>query len=144
MKVGIKIALALVAGFFTINNTAQAQKVNDKELKKNVAPVANSINYITKLEPLSYEYDHNKYKQLSLPDGQQFGFMADDVKQVLPGVITRDNKWVSAGKNNQRAITTEHVDLEKIVPLLVGAIKEQQAQIEKLQADISTLKANSK
>ena len=143
MKNGIKVAMAIVAGAFTIN-VAKAQSVSDKDLKKNIEPVTNSVSTIAKLEPLSYEFDNSKDTRLNLPAGRNYGFIAEDVKQVVPEVVRTSNKWITVGKNNQRAITTTTVDLQELVPLLVGAVKEQQAQIEKLKQEVETLKAKVK
>lgn len=136
----IGVALATIAGIITLN-TASAQTVSDKQLKKNAEPVKNSLNYINQLEPLKFEFDNQKYKQLNLPAGTQYGFAADDVKLVLPELVTKDYKWYTAGKNNQRTVTTGAVDYEKLIPLLVGAIKEQQAEINELRAHIQQLKS---
>ncbi|MGY3214140.1 tail fiber domain-containing protein [Mucilaginibacter sp. HD30] len=140
IKAGI-IMPAIVALFLACNTkAAQAQQLSDKEIKKNTTPVSNSLAALSRLEPVTYEFNRDQFKQLNLPGGTQYGFIADDLKQVLPSAVSTDAKWYTAGKNSQRAVTVSTVDLEKIVPLLVGAVKEQQAEIEKLRADIKALK----
>lgn len=136
----IGVALATIASAFILN-TASAQTVSDKQLKKNSEPIRNSLSYVNQLEPLKFEFDKDKYKQLNLPSGTQYGFSADDVKLVLPELVKQDNKWYSAGKNNQRTLTTGTVDYEKLIPILVGAIKEQQAEINELRSHIQQLKS---
>ncbi|MBE9585560.1 tail fiber domain-containing protein [Mucilaginibacter sp. JRF] len=136
----IGVALATIAGVITFN-TASAQTVSDKQLQKNAEPIKNSLTYINQLEPLKFEFNLDKYKQLNLPAGTQYGFSADDVKLVLPELVKQDNKWYTAGKSNQRALTTGAVDYEKLIPILVGAIKEQQAEINELRAHIQQLKS---
>lgn len=140
IKSGI-IMPAIAALFFAYNiSTAQAQQVSDKDIKKNATPVSNSLAAVSRLEPITYEFNRDGFKQLNLPGGTQYGFNADDVRQVLPSAVSTDAKWYTVGKNNPRAITVSTVDLEKIVPLLVGAVKEQQAEIEKLRAEVQALK----
>lgn len=140
IKSGI-IMPAITAIFLLINtSSSQAQQISDKDIKKNAVPVSNSLTALSRLQPLTYEFNREAFKQLNLPGGTQYGFMADDVKQVLPGAVSMEAKWYTAGKNSQRAVTVSTVDLEKIVPLLVAAVKEQQAEIEKLRAEIQTLK----
>lgn len=132
---------AIVALFLAFNtSSAQAQQLSDKEIKKNTTPISNALAAVTRLEPVTYEFNRDEFKQLNLPGGTHYGFTADNVKQVLPSAIATDAKWYTAGKNAQRAVTVNTVDLEKIVPLLVGAVKEQQAEIEKLRAEIQQLK----
>jgi len=140
IKSGI-VMPAIAALFFLINTSStQAQQVSDKDIKKNATPVSNSLAALSRLQPVTYQFNREEFKQLNLPAGTQYGFIAEDVKQVLPSAVSTDAKWYTAGKNSQRAVTVSSVDLEKIVPLLVGAVKEQQAEIEKLRAEIQALK----
>lgn len=141
IKAGI-IMPAISAFFILVNITsATAQHVPDKDIKKNAVPVNNSMSYLAKLQPVSYQFDNSNHKQLNLPAGTHFGFIADDVKQVLPTVVSRDSKWFTAGKNDHRSITVNKVDLEKMVPLLVAALQEQQAELEQLKQTVEQLKA---
>jgi peptidoglycan hydrolase CwlO-like protein len=140
IRVQIILSIATLVSLVTLGSSASAQQLTDKELKTNTAPVTNSLSYITQLQPVSYEFNKKGNKQLNLPSGKQFGFIADELKQVYPAAITTQNHWYTVGKNNQRAMATTDVDLEKLVPLLVGAVKEQQAEIEKLKTEIQQLK----
>ncbi|RFZ95296.1 tail fiber domain-containing protein [Mucilaginibacter conchicola] len=139
-RVPFILSFMLVVAAFSFK--ASAQTISDKQIKTSTAPITNSLNYIAQLKPISYSYDQQQYKQLHLPGGTQYGFIAADVKQVLPSVVDAKNNWYPAGKGNQRAITTPEVDLQKLVPLLVSAIQEQQAQIEQLKLEVQQLKAS--
>jgi hypothetical protein len=139
MKSCVTIILSSIL-FATISTATFAQKVSDSSIKTNTAPVANSLSYITQLRPVSYEYNRGEYKQLNLPAGKQFGFIANDAKLIVPSAVSNRHNWYTAGKGTQRTVTTSEVDLEKLVPLLVGAIKEQQAQIEQLKTEVNQLK----
>jgi hypothetical protein len=143
MKIRVQIlsSLLTIISVLTINAAASAQQINDSDLKKNTAPVSNSLSYITRLQPVTYEYNQQDFKQLNLPAGPQIGFTAENVLQVYPAALSSRNSWYTAGKNQQRAITTSQVDADKLVPLLVGAIKEQQEQIEQLKREVQQLKA---
>ena len=143
MKISGQIlsSVLTIGSILMLTTSASAQQISDKDLKKNTTPVANSLSYIKQLQPVTYEYNQDTFKQLHLPGGKQFGFITDDVKQVVPAAISKHNNWFTAGKNNQRAVTTSQVDLEKLVPLLVGAVKEQQAEIETLKLEVQKLKA---
>jgi hypothetical protein len=134
------IALAITALFFNVQG-ANAQQINEKELKVNQTPVSNALNAIIKMDPVIFEFNSDKFKQLNLPKGKQYGFIAEDVKSFLPGVISNETKWLPAGKNAYRTVNTSNVDYEKLIPLLVGAIKEQQAEIEELKANLHQLKS---
>ena len=140
-RVQILSALLTVTSVLTIQAAASAQQISDSKLKKNTTPVSNSLSYITRLQPVTYEYNQQDFKQLNLPAGTQIGFTADNVQQVYPAALSSRNSWYSTGKNQQRAITTSQIDADKLVPLLVGAIKEQQEQIDQLKREVQQLKA---
>ena len=142
MKITIqKIAsLTIVIAAFIVSAPANAQQIAESSLQKNTAPVANSLSLINRLEPVSYRYNLEDFKQFNLPAGEQFGFANNNLKQVLPAAIKRQSYWYTAGKNHQRTVTTAKADVEALVPLLVAAIKEQQAQIELLKQEVQLLK----
>ncbi|QXV67103.1 tail fiber domain-containing protein [Mucilaginibacter sp. 21P] len=141
MKIRVQFILSFMLILVGFGIKASAQTISDKEIKTSTMPLTNSLNYIAQLKPISYSYDQQQFKQLHLPGGTQYGFIAADVKQVLPSVVGAKNSWYPAGKGNQRAVTTPEVDLQKLVPLLVGAMQEQQAQIEQLKQEVQQLKS---
>ncbi len=57
---------------------------------------------------------------------EQYGFLAEDVVNAIPKLVANDN----AGRPNS-------VDILGMVPVLVRAIQEQQAEIEALKAQLS-------
>jgi hypothetical protein len=141
MKLTIQF-ISLVLLFVIFSAVSFAQEINPNSVKKNTAPVVNSLGYITKLKPISYEYKVGEFKQLNLPAGKHFGFIGYDARLVVPSVVSNHHYWYMAGKGDQRAITTPEVDLEKLVPLLVGAIQEQQVQIQELKREVEQFKTS--
>jgi hypothetical protein len=136
MKSHVKILVLFVTASVFISAKVNAQNISDSELKKNAAPVNNSLDIVSQLKPVSFEFNADKFKNLNLPAGKQYGFLTDDVQQILPGLITKQQKWYTAGKNDQRAVTTSKIDYEMLIPLLVGAIQQQQAEIDALKAQL--------
>ena len=138
----IKITFAALAVIITTTiQNVNAQHVSDKDLKQDTQPVSNALSAVNMLKPLTFTYDTDKYKDYKLPEGTQYGFIAEDIKQFLPGIINKEYKRLPAGKNNFRTVTVSDVDYEKLIPLLVGAIQEQQAQIDELKATVHQLRA---
>ncbi|MDN3550465.1 tail fiber domain-containing protein [Mucilaginibacter aquaedulcis] len=135
--------IILSLGIITAITEVNAQDTPDNGLIKNQAPVTNALNYINKLKPITYEFNRDKFSRANLPAGNQFGFGAEDLKNVLPGAVSTHNKWYSTGKNNLKAIETNIVDMQQLVPLLVGAIKDQHAEIQQLKARITQLEESS-
>ena len=124
-----------------ISKTASAQNIPDNELKKNVSPITNSLSYISRLQPQVFEYNKERFKAFKLPAGIQYGFIAEEMREVLPAAVSRESKFFPAGKNNFGVATINRTENEDLIPILVGAIKEQQEQIENLKKEVEKLKA---
>ena len=95
---------------------------------------------------------------MNLPDGLHYGLIADEVQQVLPGAVKKavqpaeyENHDEKNGKKLNDEVEFNAVNYSEMIPLLIGAVKEQQAMITDLQkkivilkTEIENLKANQK
>ena len=97
---------------------------SDKRFKDNITPITNPIDKIMKIG--GYTFDWNK-KQNTYT-GQDVGVIAQEIEYVLPEVV-------ETRKNGYKA-----VKYDKIIPLLIESIKEQQKQIKDQQKQINKLK----
>ncbi len=138
----MKMSSALFAAALFLGFGANAQTKKDNNLT-DVAPIKNSLSYISQLEPLTFKHSAESIKMFNLPGGQQYGFNAEAMRQVIPGAVKSQKKFIPAGKNNFKTANMNQVDMEALIPMLVGSIKEQQAQIEALKAEIQSLKSMS-
>lgn len=66
------------------------------------------------------------------PEGQHYAFMAQDVEKVMPELVRKDGP-----KSELTPEGSYQFDKNEVVPLLVGAIKAQQAQILALQKQVA-------
>ena len=123
---------------------ANAQKIEEQELKINVAEISNPVKQLVNLEPITFKYDQGKFKHLKLPAGDQYGFKTGDVKTEFPAMVAETGKVYQAGKNNSKVARYDEVQTQSLIPVLVAAIKEQQAQIDQLKRELSQLKQNAK
>ncbi len=121
-------------------STAKAQQLNEQELKVNIQDIRNSTEQLKQLTPVTFDYDTQKFARLNLPTGNQSGFLASNVKSVLPDVTKEASQVYTVGKNTTKVARYDSVDSESLIPLLVAAIKEQQQQIEALQKEVEALK----
>jgi hypothetical protein len=72
-------------------------------------------------------------KALTLPEGKtQIGFIAQEVEKVVPEAVTAPK----AGGSGTYSLSETN-----LIPILVQAVKEQQAEIEQLRAEVAALKA---
>ena len=134
------MALLLSASTLTVS----AQKIDEQELKVNIDKISNSTQHLKNLEPVTFKYDVNKYKHLKLPTGEQYGFLASNVQPEFPAMVYEASKVYESGKNNSKIAKYNAVQTENLIPVLVAAIKEQQAEIELLKNEVKLLKAKSK
>ena len=109
---------------------------SDERLKDFHGKIDNPIDKIKQLNGY-YFTENEKAKELGYDnDKQQVGVNAQEVQKVLPEVV--DVAPVSYKEGVDEEYLTVHYD--KLVPLLIEAVKEQQDQIELLKAEIKELK----
>lgn len=107
--------------FSTVSATGDiiAYASSDERLKDNIKPIAWAVDKINRIG--GYEFDWNNNSEHS---GHDIGVLAQEIEEVLPEVVvTRDNGYKA-------------VRYEKIVALLIEAVKEQQLQIEELKSKL--------
>lgn len=133
------ISLSFAAFLVSVSFQIKAQEV----AQKNVQPVNNSLEMVSKLQPVSFTYDKAWAEKLKLPSTSQYGFVGAEAQAAVPSVVTVQAKQYPAGKNAFNSATVTKVDYESLIPLLVGSIKEQQAQIDELKREIRSLKTQA-
>lgn len=115
------------SGGFTCDGDITAFKSSDKRLKENIVRIENPIEKIKKIG--GYNFEWNKLgEENTINKGKDIGLIAQEVEKILPeATTTRDNGYKA-------------VQYEKIVPLLIECIKDQQTMIENLQGQIDEIK----
>jgi hypothetical protein len=118
------LEIADTTGVASFINDVVAFASSDKRLKENVKPLDNALDKINKINGIEFDWIDGKDKHGNSVHGNKghdVGVIAQEIEEVLPEVVTtRDNGYKA-------------VKYEKIVPLLIQAIKEQQKQIEELR-----------
>lgn len=110
---------------------------SDARLKKNVVQISDALSLVKQLRGVRYDWRSAKEKEvgkdLNLPsDEKQIGFLAQEVEKVVPeAVVTAKQGGRDVYGLKEGALT----------PVLVEAIKEQQAEIESLKSQVAALKA---
>ena len=102
--------------------TISLLNASDYRLKENIIPLTNSVSKVKLLNPISY----NIIGQSTLVEG----FLAHELQEQFANAVTGDKD----GINIDGSINPQMVDYTKIIPVLVGAIKELTARIEALEA----------
>ena len=120
-----------------------AQNVSDKDIKTNVAGISNALGQLKLLEPLTYEYNTEKYKPLLLEKGKRYGFIAEEFQNVFPEMVYNRHIPQITSKHQHRDLSVKKIDTESLIPVLVASIKELEAEVEKLKKELKELKSNN-
>jgi hypothetical protein len=131
--------VVLLFSLLFISTTGNAQTRGDK-LTSHVHEISDPLQKVMSLQPIVYRYDTNKFKDIRLPKGDQYGFDIEAAHAVLPELVSDRKYSYAIGKNTFRAATVRQFNSDHLVPFLVGAIQEQQTEIDQLKTEIELLK----
>ena len=98
-----------------------AYAASDKRLKNNISNISSPIEKIKQINGVNFEWSDKQ----STYTGKDVGVIAQEVEKVLPEVVAEREDGHLA------------VKYEKIIPLLIEAIKDQQKEIEELKSKLS-------
>lgn len=104
---------------------------SDLRWKRDISQIEDALQTVQSLRGVRFVWNREKYPDRGFKAGKQYGFIAQEVEELLPELVRDDQDGYKA------------VDYQKITAFLVEAIKEQQKQIEELKANIVTLQAQS-
>jgi len=137
------------AGYFAGNvYTTGSYLPSDRGLKGNIQISGAVLPKLMQLPIKTYTYQRDTYPDMNLPKGLRTGFMAQDVAQLMPELVTKATQPAATpeelelGATQTEDVHFQAVDYTGMVPYLVKAIQEQQEQIEALKAEIEILKQN--
>ena len=116
---------------------------SDMRLKTKISNIDNALDKVMKLNGFYYINNDIAKEYGYTSDKVQIGVSAQEIEAVLPEIVTlAPFDATGADAENPLSKSGEHyktVKYEKIVPLLIEAIKEQQTQIEELKSIINGL-----
>jgi hypothetical protein len=98
--------------------------LSDRRYKENIKSIENPLDKVLKISGVEFDWKDNQ----NIYKGKDVGVIAQEIKQVLPEVIEEGRLGLK-------------VKYEKITPLLIEAIKEQQSEIKELKSMLSELKS---
>ena len=130
---------------------------SDKRDKTDVTDFIHGLNWVNKLKPVSYRWDrrhwYNEYnedgslKTEITPDGskkkprQHIGFLAQDVLAIeqADGFASKKDDMLVVNLNEDD--TAYGLKYERLVPVLVNAIKELSTEVNTLKTKVAALEA---
>ena len=102
--------------------TGAAGALSDIRHKNNVLNINEGLNAVMLLRPVSYLWNDDYITDNGM-EGLHFGFIAQEVKEILPDVILEQN-------NEEKTLGLKYTEL---IPVLVKAVQELKAEIEQLK-----------
>jgi len=108
--------------------TGSIGSCSDIRYKRDISTLSHAIEKVNQIRGVSFGWRQEDYPELRFSDKPQVGFIAQELLDIVPEVVSEDNDGYL------------NVDYSKLTPVLVEAIKEQQEQIEKQQELIDDLR----
>jgi cell division protein FtsB len=109
---------------------------SDARLKKNIKQLSSEkvLNQILQLQGVTYEWNDDKTGNIR-PEGIQYGFTAQNIKEVFPTLVNEDNTgYLQTAYGTYDAMTVE------AIRALNDKIDNQSAEISKLKKENEVLK----
>lgn len=119
-SLGIGTAASGVSGEIRATGDITAFYSSDIRLKENIVPIPNALEKINQISGNTYDWKEG-YEELHSHKGNDVGVIAQEIEAILPQIVTNRDTGFKA------------VQYEKIIPLLIEAIKELSAKVDRLE-----------
>jgi len=119
---GLGVTPTNTAGRFEASNDVVAFSSSDKNWKKNIKNIDSPLEKLSQINGV--EFDWIEDEPIHGNKGHDIGIIAQEIEQILPEIVQTRESGMKA------------VQYDKIIPLLIEAIKDQQKQIEELKSKI--------
>jgi hypothetical protein len=121
--------------------TGSWTKISDSRTKKNIQDYSGALSKVMALNVKKYDFKRDEYPSMNLKSASEVGVIAQEVEKVLPDLVQDVAAPVPASPSKKDAVQAptvmlKGVDYVGLVPILLQAIKEQQAQIDALKKKI--------
>lgn len=140
------------AGFFDGNvaviGDCDPCSPSDVMFKKNIRDYSGGLSRILALKTRSYELRTDEFKgKMNLGAGTKVGFIAQEVEKVMPELVHKIKAPAQLSLDEQKRKVKKDptefrgMNYKELVPVLVQAMQEQQAQIEALKVKVAQLES---
>jgi uncharacterized coiled-coil protein SlyX len=119
-SIGVGTAASTTGGEIRATGDITAYYSSDIRLKENIISIPNALEKVNQISGNTYDWKEG-YDEIHSHKGNDVGVIAQEIETILPQIVTnRDNGYKA-------------VQYEKIIPLLIEAIKELSAKIDRLE-----------
>ena len=103
---------------------------SDLKWKDHITTIDDAVSKVMHLRGVEFEWRREEFTHMRFEAGTQLGFVAQEVEPILPEVVRTD-------PDGHKSVAYANV-----TALLIEAVKEQQAEIARLRAQIESLAAD--
>jgi len=129
-KVGINYSLPQYT--LHVNGTAfctdASWTASDQRYKQNVKPLKNSLQKITQLKGVNYDWKTDEYPEKNFSKDKQVGMIAQDVEKIIPEIVHTDDEGYKS------------ISYDKMAAYFVEALKELKKENENLKRQLEIQK----
>ncbi len=108
--------------------------LSDQRVKKDIEDISDALEKVLEMSPVSYKFKTEEYPALKLSTDTQFGLIAQEVEDIIPGLVSNNGKFESMDGSDTNLKAVNYVE---IIPFLISAIHELNDKIEKKDAVIA-------
>jgi hypothetical protein len=119
-SIGVGTTASGVSGEIRATGDIVAFYSSDIRLKENIIPIPNALEKVKQISGNTYDWKEG-YDGVHSHKGNDVGVIAQEIEQILPQIVTNRDTGFKA------------VQYEKIIPLLIEAIKELSTKIDRLE-----------
>ncbi|NJM38452.1 MAG: hypothetical protein HC845_11660 [Akkermansiaceae bacterium] len=112
-----------------IRTTGAVNTSSDRRFKQDIQPISGALEKVSRLQGVSYDWNRTAFPDKNFADQRQIGFIARDVKEVLPELVTQDDQGYLS------------VAYSSTVPVLVEAVKELKGENAEIKNENAELKS---
>jgi hypothetical protein len=119
-SIGVGTTASGTAGEIRATGDITAYYSSDIRLKENIQPIPNALEKVNQISGNTYVWKEG-YDEVHSHKGNDVGVIAQEIEAILPQIVTNRDTGFKA------------VQYEKIIPLLIEAIKELSSKVDRLE-----------
>ncbi|MDT8411519.1 MAG: tail fiber domain-containing protein [Vicingaceae bacterium] len=123
-------------------NITATGTISDQQFKTNIDTIANATNIIQQLNPKTFFFDTISTPQIKFGSERQYGFIAQEVEQVLPELVSNHTfpaQYDSLGNQTSAAINYKGLNYNAFIAILMKGMQDQQEALNNKDSIIDNL-----
>ena len=113
------------ASFFgTVSASCGTLVCSDIRYKKDIEPLQNPLSKILQLNPVSYFFKTETFKEKNFTNSKQIGLIAQELEKIFPEMVSTDKEGY------------KNVNYTQLIPVMIASIKTLQKEIDDLKQKI--------